>query len=76
MKKLTKKQIKEFARIYIGSQMVFIDGGCVSDIAKETIEADTTKLITEITEQGMSILRGRPILASPEEILEYVRTNF
>jgi len=76
MKKLTKKQIKEFARIYIGSQMAFIDGGCVSDIAKEITDGDTTKIITEITEQGMSILRGRQILSSPEEILEYVRTNF
>lgn len=76
MKKLTKKQIKEFARIYIGSQMVFIDGGCVSDIDNKLIEGDTDKIITEITTQGMSILKGRQILDNPEEILEHVRTNF
>ena len=56
--------------------MVFIDGGCVSDIDNKLIEGDTDKIITEITTQGMSILKGRQILDNPEEILEHVRTNF
>ena len=66
---LTKKQIYEFAKIYIGSQMALIDGGGIGD-ADQNEDAD--RLVNEINRQGFKILGNRNVIADPKEILKHV----
>lgn len=66
---LTKKQVYEFAKIYIGSQMALIDGSNIGD-AEFNVDAD--KLVAEINRQGNQILRNRDLMLDPGEILIHV----
>ena len=73
MKALTKKQIYEFAKIYIGTQMFFIDTGCIGDIGDNLSGEDCEKIVLEINTQGKKILGNRETILSPEEILKHIQ---
>lgn len=73
MKKLTKKQIREFAKIYISSQMYLLDGNNLGEI--EVADGDGEKIIEEIHSQALKIGNGRSILFSPIQILNYILNN-
>lgn len=66
---LTKKQVYEFAKKYIGSQMALIDGGNIG--GAESCD-DAEKLVAEINRQGNQILGKRSLMLDPSEILKHV----
>ncbi len=71
-KPLTKKQVYEFAKIYVGSQMWFIDSGNLGDIDHLVSQSDKDRLVEQVTLQGQRILGNRPIKPSPDKILKYL----
>ena len=65
--KLTKKQVSDFARMYVGSQMMNIDGDNLGEI--EASQEDKEKIVEAINRIGRTTLGNRPFLQSPKEIL-------
>ena len=65
--KLTKKQVSDFARMYVGSQMMNIDGGTIGEI--ESSQEYKEKIVEAINRIGITTLGNRPFLQSPKEIL-------
>ena len=66
---LTKKQIYEIAKMYIGSSMYMIDRGNVGDL--ET-HPQVGEIVGEINRQGRKILGKRPLIETPEQALKYI----
>lgn len=70
--KLTKKQVYEFAKYYIGSQMAFIDGDNIGNLPDEIEVNECEKIVSEINSQGKKILGNREPILTPSEILQKV----
>jgi len=71
---LSKNQMKNFVRIFIGSMALYTDFGLdeVKGIEEETIN----KAFSELNIQAIKILKGDKSFSTTKEIFEYVKQNY
>ena len=71
---LSKKQMKHFVRIFIGSMALYTDFGLdeVKGIEEETID----KAFSELNIQATKILKGDKSFSTTKQIFEYVQQNY
>ena len=71
---LSKNQMKNFVRIFIGSMALYTDFGL--DEVKGIEEGTIDKAFLELNIQATKILKGDKSFSTTKEIFEYVKQNY
>nr|WP_299488633.1 hypothetical protein [uncultured Allomuricauda sp.] len=73
MKTMSDKKVDDYARIYIGCQMMMIDGSSVGDIENDLDSGEVERIVDRINEIGEKILGNRKFCSNPTQILYNIK---